>query len=82
MEKLHTKYGILAVMGIGLFGRMELVEFENVVDEFLLAGGGGTGWEGALGGGGGHFVVGGGGGGGGGRSKMIVRSENRIKRTI
>ena len=46
---LHTEHGILAVMGIGLFGRVELIELEYVVDEFLLAGGGGTGWMGTLG---------------------------------
>lgn len=49
MESLRTENGILAVMRIGLFGRLELVELEYVVDEFLLAGGGSTGWVGTLG---------------------------------
>lgn len=30
--------GILAVVGVGLFGGVELVEFEDIVDESLFAG--------------------------------------------
>ena len=49
---------------MGLVGGVELVELQDVVDEVLLAGGGGAGRVGTLGGGGGHFLGGGAGWGG------------------
>ena len=52
----HTEDGILAVVGVGPLGGLELIELEDVVDECLLGGGGGAGRVGALGRGGGHLV--------------------------
>lgn len=46
---------VLAVVRVGLFGGLELVELEDVVDEGLFAGGGSARRVGTLGGGGGHF---------------------------
>ena len=45
----RTEYGILAIMGVGLFGGLELVELEYIVDKVLLASRGGTRWVGTLG---------------------------------
>lgn len=35
---VRTEDGILAVVGVGLFGGVDLVEFEDIVDESLFAG--------------------------------------------
>lgn len=35
---LRTEDGILAIVGIGLLGRLKLVELENVINKGLLAG--------------------------------------------
>lgn len=45
----RTKDGVFAVVGVGLFGGVELVEFEDVIDEGLFAGGRGAGRVGTLG---------------------------------
>lgn len=41
---LHTEDGILAVVGIGLLGGLELIELQYIINEVLLAGGWSAGW--------------------------------------
>ena len=41
---LRTEDGILAIVGIGLLGRLKLVELEDIINKGLLAGGWSTRW--------------------------------------
>lgn len=61
-------------MGICLFGGLELVKLEDVVDEFLLAGGRSAGWVGTLRRGGSHFD-----GGGVGTWIKIPRKDSKVE---
>lgn len=45
---LRTEDSVFAVVGVGLFGRLKLVELEDIIDEFLFTAGGSAGWVGTL----------------------------------